>query len=798
VRGSGAAGEREGIAAETLPVGGLTDEELARELEARGLGITVQEARRLRELLGGDPTAVEVALFDVMWSEHCSYKSSKRILRGLPTEGSNVVLGPGEDAGVVRLTEHGGRTYCVVMAHESHNHPSQVLPVEGAATGIGGIVRDVYCMGARVIGVMDALRFGDPDGPAGSRASEIARGVVTGVWQYGNALGVPNLGGDVYFARCFDENCLVNVVAIGIVAEDEIVRSAVPEEARREQYDLILIGKPTDRSGYKGASFASKILSDGGQGDKGAVQVPDPFLKRVLTEATAAVLKAAREEGVALGFKDLGAGGISCAFSEMASRGGFGARIDLGAVPLDGESLPPEVIACSETQERYAMAAPRRFTPRVLEIYNREYELPRLYPGAGATVVGDVTADGVFTAAHEGRTVCRSKVETITAGVLADRKAVAPAPAPPGPKPPAPDDLAGALLSVAASRNCSSREPVFSYYDWDVQGRTVIRPGEADASVVAPIQGCSVGVAVAVDGNPLYGALDPYWAGACAVAEAMRNVAAVGAAPIALTDCLNYGNPEKPEVFHQFAEGVRGIADAARRIWRKGTNGEPVPVISGNVSFYNEAGSGQAVNPTPVVACVGAMDDFSKAVTMHAKRAGNRLLLVGERRGALGGSAYLAAEADAGARYRAQAPHVDFDAERAAIHGTIDCIQEGLVRSCHDISDGGLAMCILEMLMVPGGAPLGADVDLDALGSSLEAHEILFGEDGGFVLEAAPESRRAVLDLLGSCGAKAWDVGRTTDDGVLRCRAGGRLVLELDVARALVSWREGLKSIWPL
>lgn len=800
--GEGRAGRGAGMISDTLPVGELGDSELSEELRSRALGITVAEARRLRELLGGDPTTVEAALFDVMWSEHCSYKSSKRVLQTLPTKASHVVLGPGEDAGVVRLVEHEGRSYCLVMAHESHNHPSQVLPVEGAATGIGGIVRDVYCMGAKVIGVLDALRFGVPDGPAGPKAAEIARGVVTGVWQYGNALGVPNLGGDVYFASCYDENCLVNVVALGLVEENHMIRSAVPDAAAKKHYDLILIGKPTDQSGYKGASFASKVLDDGGQGDKGAVQVPDPFLKRVLTEATAVVLETARQSGVEIGFKDLGAGGIACAFSEMASRGGFGAKLNLDLVPIDGDALPAEVIACSETQERYAMTVPQDFTEVVLKIYNTDFELPRLYPGAAATKIGTVTDDGMFTVTHVGEIVCDSSVETITAGISADRE-VGPAVKTPHWKPPAPPgDFNEAMIAVVGSAAAGSREPVYSYYDWDVQGKTVIRPGEADASVVAPIDGCPVGVAVAVDGNPYYGAIDPYWGGATAVAEAMRNVAAVGAAPLAITDCLNYGNPEKPEVFRQFSEGVRGVGDAARGLWRAGTDGEPVPVISGNVSFYNEAGPGKAVNPSPVVACIGSMEDYSRAVTMEFKSAGSALILVGERKGRLGGSVYIR-ECFPGVSDDVTAagpvPTVDFEAERAAMHGVIECISQRLALSCHDISDGGLALCLCEMMLGARGEALyGANVDLAPLESHLRHDEVLFCESGGYVLEVPAEDCESVIEMFRSKGVAAWRVGVTTAEASLVIGAGDEAIVNLDEGLLAEAWKGALKKVWPL
>src|SRR3989475_4308190 len=325
-----------------LPFGAADEQALAKLLQREGLRLTPGEARRMLELLGRDPTRVEATIFDTMWSEHCSYKSSRWALKAhLPVESPSVILGPGEEAGVVRLGTHEGVEYALVIAHESHNHPSQVVPTEGAATGIGGIVRDVACMGAEVIGVMDSLRFGDPDGPRAAPVREIVRGVVDGIWQYGDALGVPNLGGDVFFSPRFDENCLVNVVSLGLVRADRVVRSRVPEEARREPYVLILVGKPTDETGFGGASFASAVLEENAEGQRGHVQVPDPFLKRVLLEANRAVLDWLHGQNVLFGFKDLGAGGIACASSELAAAGGFGMDLDLDRVPSSPADLPP-------------------------------------------------------------------------------------------------------------------------------------------------------------------------------------------------------------------------------------------------------------------------------------------------------------------------------------------------------------------------------------------------------------------------------------------------------------------------
>jgi len=410
---------------ETLPVSSSTDEEVKELLRQNGMNLTVSEARRVVELLGRDPTVVELTIFNTMWSEHCSYKSSRKVLKELlPTEAPNVVLGPGEDAGIIRFAPApDGDWYCLVIAHESHNHPSQVVPVEGAATGIGGIVRDVYCMGADVVGVLDPLRFGDPNGPRARQVVSIAREVVDGIAQYGNALGVPNLGGDVVFDGGFDENCLVNVVAVGIVKESQVLRSRVPDEAKNRKYVFILVGKPTDDSGFGGAAFASEDLGSEEEVNRGAVQVPDPFLKRVLTEANKKVIQLALERGEKIGFKDLGAGGISCATSEMAHAGGFGAKLYLDRVNLAEGRYPPAVVSCSETQERYCLAVPEDMAEEVLRIYNEHFELPHIYHGAGAVVIGEVINDPLYTIETGGKIVCKAPVDVITTGISYDRPA---------------------------------------------------------------------------------------------------------------------------------------------------------------------------------------------------------------------------------------------------------------------------------------------------------------------------------------------------------------------------------------
>ncbi|MFH1865568.1 MAG: AIR synthase-related protein, partial [Candidatus Eisenbacteria bacterium] len=491
-------------AVRTVEIEGASDEGLGRTLAEAGLSFTLDEARRIAKLMGRDPTVVEAHIFNTMWSEHCSYKSSRDVLKEyLPTEASNVVLGPGEDAGVVRFCEVDGKSYCITLAHESHNHPSQVVPNEGAATGIGGIVRDVYCMGADVIGVLDALRFGDPNGRHAERTREIVHGVIEGIWQYGNALGVPNLGGDVYFDESFDDNCLVNVVAVGLVEEGDVVRSRAPAEAASVPYDLVLVGKPTDPSGFGGATFASRILDEEKAfDDKYAVQVPDPFLKRMLTVATQEVMKLLKSRGVPIGYKDLGAGGIACVTSELGAAAGLGVRVDLSKVSVAEEGLLPEVIACSETQERYCLVVPRELSAEVVRIFNEQFELPELCHGAAAVVIGEVIAEPRFVLLHEGAVVCDASTEQITAGVCYDRARRERVRKTSKVSIPGNLDVADAVLRVLASPNIASREHVYRHYDSEVKGNTVVRPGEADACIVAPIPGERVGMAIAVDGNP--------------------------------------------------------------------------------------------------------------------------------------------------------------------------------------------------------------------------------------------------------------------------------------------------------
>jgi len=768
-----------------LKIIGLADPEIESSLRGAGIGMSVAEAKSIAGILGRDPTLTELFCYDAMWSEHCSYKSSRATLKEfLPTDGPNVVMGPVEDSGIVAIDDK----WCVVISHESHNHPSQVLPNEGAATGIGGIVRDVNCMGATVVATADPLRFGNPYGPEANKVRWVAEGVVDGIWQYGNALGVPNIGGDIVFDESFDFNCLVNVVSIGVIKRDQIIRSRAPKGAGENEYDVILIGKPTDSSGLGGVTFASEALSkDEEEANRGAVQIPDPFLKNVLFKANQDLFDMVRKEGIEIGFKDLGGGGFTCATSEMGAAGGYGMEINLDDMHKAGD-FPPEVLSIAETQERFLLISPRSLREKVLKIYNEDWDLPNVYEGARASVVGKITTTDRFVVRHKGVTVTDVPIQHLTGGIRYQRKELPMKKSLAEPVLEMPKDMNSVMMKILSSPNIASREHVYRYYDTEVMGNTVIRPGEADAGLIAPVREEKFGVALSVDSNPFYGRISPYWGGATAVDEAMINVAAIGAVPSTLTDCLNFGNPEKPEAFWEFRESVRGLADSAKKIYLKGYENQPVPIVSGNVSFYNETPDGW-IDPSPVVACIGIMKDADKAITMELKNSGDKIYLIGPRYDELGGSEY----------YRtifgvtgANVPVVRFDLERKMIFAVIDAVDQGLLEAAHDISNGGLAASAAEMALTRP-ASFGLNVNLDlAEDRRLRTDVLLFSESSGFLLESKQGSEAALEALLRSYGLEPMLVGTVTEERKLLFSRKGEAVIDLDLDVARKAWTEGL------
>ena len=740
----------------------LDPERVSRALAARGVALDPAEVTLLPELLGRPPLWAEAVLFGIQWSEHCSYKSTRHLLKRLPSQAPQVVIGPGEDAGVVALPQP-CHDLVLVLAHESHNHPSQVLPVEGAATGIGGIVRDVVCMGAEVTGVLDALRFGDPR--SGVHARDVVRGVVEGIAGYGNALGVPNLGGDVCFDSRFDSNCLVNVMAVGIAPRDGVLRSRVPEGPG--PFVFVLVGKPTDDSGFGGAAFSSASLGHGEDDQRGAVQLPDPFLKRVLNVANDAAFARVRAAGVPAGFKDLGAGGVACATSELAAAGGKGAELELTCVHRIERALEPEVVLCAETQERYCWAVPESFAAELLAIYNQEFALGDVYPGAGARVIGRVTDQERYRVTWHGEVVVDCPVRAITAARRLERVSRRRPPAPPRKPRRAHPDARAALLELAASWNGCSREYLFRHYDSEVQGRTWLRPGEGDDVVWLPAPGRALGVAVALGGNPWWCDADPELGARYAVAEAARNVACVGGRPWALTDCMNFGDPADAEVMGDFEATLEGLALAAEMLGGLASPGAPLPFVSGNVSLHNHAGA-RAIPPSPIVMCAGVVRDPGAAPGIALRTPGEFLVLVGEPRDELGGSLYLRValgETSGGAP-----PSIDLRREARLQELAVLAAEGRWVHAAHDVSDGGLALALVEMLRAaPPERMAGADVDLGPL--EAETPLALFSERPGIVFEVPQERAARLYQAARERGLFAWPIGTVAARPGLRVRS---------------------------
>ncbi|HXN08249.1 MAG TPA: phosphoribosylformylglycinamidine synthase subunit PurL [Candidatus Acidoferrales bacterium] len=762
-----------------------SDEDLKRLAKSEALALTPHELRTIVERLGRNPTRAEAHAFAIQWSEHCSYKSSRALLAQLPTHSEDVLVGVGEDAGVLRAGTINGKEYGVVVAHESHNHPSQVVPFEGAATGVGGILRDVLCMGAKVVASADPLRFGPS--AIGSHAAYVAAGAVDGIAAYGNAVGVPNLAGDVYFHPSFRDNCLVNVVALGFVESERIIHSRVPEGG--EGYDLVLVGKATDASGFGGAAFASLVLdAQEAEANKSAVQVPDPFLKNVIMRASYAVFDIIHKRRLAVGFKDLGAGGIMGSSSELCSAGGFGAIIDIEAVPVAVPGLSPFVVAMAETQERMLWAVPNSFTPELLAIYNERFTLPEVSANARAAVIGKVTREKRYVLRAGTAAVCDLPIDLLTQPVRATWK-LAERPAQLATVQPASvQNVAETLLKVLAHTDVCSRRPLIEHYDTVVRGATAIPSGYADAGVLIVQRGAPLAVALSVDGNARYGRVSAKMAAAHAVVESARNVAAVGATPIGLTDCLNYGNPEDPVAYRELADGVEGLAEAARALTIATTDG--LPFVSGNVSLYNYSASGSSIAPSAIVACIGRVKDIGHTVTMQIFADQQFLYLLGTRSAELGGSVL----ADVlGLSAAGPLPLIDYQEANATIKTVIDEIHAGSVTSAHDISDGGLLGCVAEMCLGgEGKGTIGASLlPPDTWAPGVAQSAALFGEAGGFVV-AVPAARTEQFERsAASHGAPAKRLGVT---------GGSRLRVEhvCDVALSDIAsaWMAPLKNLF--
>ena len=764
---------------------GLSDLEIKTKLIELNIPLTAKEALKIQnDILRRAPSLAELVLFSIQGSEHCSYKSSRSHLKQFITEGPDVVLGAKEDAGVVAITtDNDGHRWCVVMSHESHNHPSQIVPYEGAATGVGGNVRDVMCMGAEVIACTDSFRFGNIKN---NKTKWIHSGVVSGIAGYGNPLGVPNIGGDIYYHEGYNENCLVTLVALGIVREDHIIHSYAPKDAHG--YDLILVGKPTDNSGFGGASFASlELEEEKKEQNRGAVQEPNAFLERHLLKSSYALFDLIKKRGLIddVGFKDLGAGGVACASVELAETSGYGSEVWMDRVHIGMEGLPPSVYLCSETQERFMWVCPPDVTPLIVDHYNKVFNLPGVSKGARASVIGKVRNDGQYIVHNGNEKIVNAPAVEVTEGFLYDRPYRAQENTFTEPDIQEPSDYNQTLIDVLSHENMASREPVFESYDKQVQGRVHTEAGVADSGVMAPFNSESypkeirnVGIALSTDHNPRYGLISPYWGGINAVVEAMRNVAAVGATPHALSDCLCFGNPEKPNQMWEFVESVRGVSDACRAITLKDNPDHATPIIAGNVSFYNESKNG-AIPPSPIVSCLGRLKDVNRAVPMCFQGSGSVLLMIGERKNELGGSVYYSLFNEMGVNV----PRPDLQEVKNQIFALTDCIDRELVLSCHDIADGGLASTLAEMTF---GKGIGCNVKTEV---GLSMDEILFSETGGFVVEVLSKNIDSVKLLFAKYGLNVFIIGNTGDDSILI-----NDVIKMSVDKTKKAWLGGLRN----
>ncbi|MEU7639042.1 phosphoribosylformylglycinamidine synthase subunit PurL [Streptomyces sp. NPDC039016] len=702
------------------------------------LGLKEDEYARIREILDRRPTGAELAMYSVMWSEHCSYKSSKVHLKQFgekAPENDALLVGIGENAGVVDV----GQGYAVTFKVESHNHPSYIEPYQGAATGVGGIVRDILAMGARPVAVMDPLRFGAADHPDTKR---VLPGVVAGVGGYGNCLGLPNIGGEVVFDPCYQGNPLVNALCVGVMKHEDIHLAKASGAGNK----VILYGARTGGDGIGGVSvLASETFDDSKPAKRPAVQVGDPFQEKLLIECT---LEIFREKLVA-GIQDLGGAGLSCATSELASAGSGGMRVELDTVPLRDSSLSPEEILMSESQERMCAIVEPDKVDRFLEICEKWDVI--------ATVIGEVT-DGsrleIFwhgeqivdvpprSVAHEGPTYHRPYARPDWQDALqADDAAKLPRPADAA-------ELRSQVLRLVGSPNQASKAWITDQYDRFVQGNTVLAQPE-DSGMVRIDEDTNLGVAVATDGNGRYAKLDPYAGAQLALAEAYRNVAATGARPLAISDCLNFGSPEDPAVMWQFAEATRGLADGCQVL---GT-----PVTGGNVSLYNQTGD-VAIHPTPVVAVLGVIDDVTRRTPVGFAEEGQLLYLLGDTREELGGSAWSQVVHD---HLGGLPPQVDLERERLLAEILISASRDGMVDAAHDLSDGGLVQALVESCLHGGkGARLVVPDDLDPF-------VFLFSESAGRAVVAVPRSEELrFTDMCGARGLPATRIGVVDGDAL--------------------------------
>jgi len=719
--------------------------------------LTFKEYELIVKLIGKEPNITELGIFSLMWSEHCSYKSSKIHLKKLPISGKNVIQGPGENAGIIDI----GEGQAAVFKIESHNHPSFIEPYQGAATGVGGILRDIFTMGARPVAVLDSLRFGPLDKP---QNKAIMDGVVSGIAGYGNSIGVPTVGGEVYFSDCYSFNPLVNVFCIGLVEKDKIFYA----KAEGIGNPVLYVGSKTGRDGIHGATMASAEFGDDLEQKRPNVQVGDPFKEKLLLEACLEVM----QQDFIVGIQDMGAAGLTCSTTEMASNSGAGIEIDLDLVPQREEGMTPYEIMLSESQERMLIVARKDRVEEVRQIFakwdldaviiGQVTDSNRLIVRAGGDIVVDIPVDPVVNlcpvyerpSARPTYTRTRAQIDPV----------------------PLAENYNLTLERLLASPTIADKEWVFRQYDHMVQVNTTLLPG-ADAAVLR-IKNKKKALAVALDGNPLYTFLDPLIGGKIAVAEACRNLACVGARPVGVTNCLNFGNPEKPEIMWQFQKVIEGISEACRVF--------DIPVTGGNVSFYNDT-EGESVYPTPVLGVVGLLPDIDKTVSTGFKKNGDALILLGETREELGASEYLK---HLHKLEKGSPPQIDLEVEKRVHDLCIEAIADGLLQSAHDVSEGGLAVCLAECTFL-SQTKIGFRVNLD---DSIRIDALLFGESQSRICVTVDDKdRERFLLLAKERQVPATVIGTTEGDRIIIDHRGEE-VINIPVAKALRAWKTAIPS----
>lgn len=707
-------------------------------------GLSDEEYERIKKILTREPNFTELGIFSVMWSEHCSYKSSKPVLSKFPTQGTNILVHAGEEnAGAVDI----GDGFAAVFKMESHNHPSAIEPFQGAATGAGGIIRDIFTMGARPIALMDSLRFGSL---SNARSRYLLKGVVGGIAFYGNCIGIPTVGGETFFDKTYQGNPLVNVLCLGIARKDRIIKA----QAKGEGNTIFYVGSSTGRDGLGGASFASRELTDESHEDRPAVQIGDPFMEKLLLEATLELI----ESGAVVGMQDMGAAGLTSSTVETASRGGSGVEIDISRVPRREEDMTPYEIMLSESQERMLVIV-EAGKEKIAEAIFQKWDLH-------AVSIGKVTSDKNFLIKDAGKIVASIPVSALTneAPVYLREKTkskyldkvtrfdLA--------NLPLPEDWNDVFIKMLSAPNIASKSWIFEQYDHMVGTNTILLPS-ADAAVVR-IKGTKKAIALSCDGNGRYCYLDPREGGKIAVAEAARNVVCVGAEPLAITNCLNFGIPTDPEIFWQFTECVEGMAEACREL--------KTPVTGGNVSFYNE-NTGTAVDPTPIVGMLGLIEDIDYLCTPWFKKEGDLVCILGEENKSLGGSEYLN---HIHKLKKGVPPKLNFVAEKATQKTCLKAIKEGLINSAHDISDGGLAITLAECCILHEDNFIGARIDLQDTEKETRADTILFGETQSQIiisctvhnlkrLEQIARENEVNLQVLGKTGGEKLVIKKNED-----------------------------------